>query len=91
MRRLSIVNLLGIGSAMVFSTCAYASVAVMHSDAALALKAGNYQSAVQGFSALQKQHPDNLTIQRYLGISLDRAGRSKPLHGDAGSRSQGDR
>lgn len=49
---------------------AKAAVDILHTDAAAAFKAGDYERAAREFAALVSENPGDVTLLRYLGITL---------------------
>jgi len=47
-----------------------AAVNLLQTDAAAAFKAGDYQRAAQEFARLASENPEDVTLLRYLGITL---------------------
>ena len=53
-----------------FAVVAKAAVNLLQTDAAVAFKAGDYERAVSEFAQLVSENPEDITLLRYLGITL---------------------
>ncbi len=57
-------------SMVCFAVVAHAAVNILQTDAADAFKAGDYERAATEFAQLVSENPDDVTLLRYLGITL---------------------
>jgi tetratricopeptide (TPR) repeat protein len=57
-------------SMICIAVVAHAAVNILHTDAADAFKAGDYERAATEFAQLVSENPDDVTLLRYLGITL---------------------
>ena len=53
-----------------FAAFAHAAVNLLQTDAAVAFKAGDYERAATEFEQLVSENPEDVTLLRYLGITL---------------------